>query len=735
MSENRFSFKKELKNSISNDSNSGRNSINQIKINKKGNKGNKTNRLRYFDVYRQVKEEMLKNNNELKFIDCCYKKKKQETLDHLYLKNTSQINDYYKKNYNIIEIEGTKELEGINKKDLSLKVKKNQNDFIENMPLKYRNPELNKNRQKVNCTPIPFISNKESMYKFEKQELEKTKEKAVFIRKMEYTHAHPPPKSKEENIYFQDSTHLFLSRLFIIKKVKLIQKWYRFIKRNRNFIYKKEDKVNNKNNNKKNEKIRINNSSDIIDQNEESFSEHKNSNENNNQSLYDKNYYSLRKQLKKELEEKNKKNSVKKGTYSNKDISKNKNISFTILELKSRKNKDDTNIRINPINNCCYIEKDSMILLNNSEDMINLYIIQKKVKRFLKIKNQINQYKIYLQNNQNIIEKKDIKNNSNKLKEKNINEISNSEEIFIKNRPILQMSSLHSYDSIQNFTMNENKNISFDKLLEDNDNKENNSHLNLEKNHTQNNNNNLLQKSFENYFIMKNNSFNINSRDKNDKLRLLKKLLNKYNKKLNKEVENNCKIYYDKCEENNKIIKMSKNKLAMILVKITKNYLQKIFNDIYQYEGIIFKREKCLLNIFNNIISKLRRYFFIWSNRPLKLLIYKTKSTRYYNSLFVLKNNIQKLISTIYNIFIGKYFYIFIINYLYMNNIDIMNNKIFLFLKNENKLKLFYEISKNIPKNERKDNSINKLTLVEYFKEFENLNNKKLNLVEEKKEI
>ena len=53
-----------------------------------------------------------------------------------------------------------------------------------------------------------------------------------------------------------------------------------------------------------------------------------------------------------------------------------------------------------------------------------------------------------MQNNQNIIEKKDIKNNSNKLKEKNINEISNSEEIFIKNRPILQMSSLHSYEEI-----------------------------------------------------------------------------------------------------------------------------------------------------------------------------------------------------------------------------------------------------------------------------------------------
>ena len=66
-----------------------------------------------------------------------------------------------------------------------------------------------------------------------------------------------------------------------------------------------------------------------------------------------------------------------------------------------------------------------------------------------------------------------------------------------------------------------------------------------------------------------------------------------------------------------------------------------------------------------------------------------------------------------------------------MNNIDIKNNKIFLFLKNKNKLKLFYEISKNIPKNKGKDDDINKLTLIEYFKEFENLNNSKFNLAEE----
>ena len=252
------------------------------------------------------------------------------------------------------------------------------------------------------------------------------------------------------------------------------------------------------------------------------------------------------------------------------------------------------------------------------------------------------------------------------------------------------------------------------------------------KNNSENDNNiDMLQKSYESNFIIKDNSFNSNSKDINYKARILKLLLNKYNKKLNKEVENNCKIYYDKVEEKNKIIKISKNKLAFLLVKIIKNYLQKLFNDIYQYESINYKREKCLLRIINNINSKLKRYFYIWSNRPLKLLIYKTKSVRYYNSLFALKNNIKRLIRSIYNIFIGKYFYIFIINYLNMNNIDIKNNKIFSFLKNKNKLKLFYEISKNIPKNKGKDDDINKLTLIEYFKEFENLNNSKFNLAEE----
>ena len=232
-------------------------------------------------------------------------------------------------------------------------------------------------------------------------------------------------------------------------------------------------------------------------------------------------------------------------------------------------------------------------------------------------------------------------------------------------------------------------------------------------------------------YKIENNFFNLHSKDKSDKTRILKILLNKYNKKLNKEVNNNINLYYNKNEQKNQIMKISKNKLALALVKIIKNYLKGIFNDIYNYESINYKRKKCLLKIFNNINTRLRKYFYIWSNRPIKLLIYKNKSVKYYNSLLILKNNIKKLITSIYDIFISRYCYILIINYLSMNDIDIYNNKIFLLLNNKPRLKMFFEISKNMNKNNNEENDINKLNVIEYFKEFENINNEKYNREEE----
>jgi hypothetical protein len=209
------------------------------------------------------------------------------------------------------------------------------------------------------------------------------------------------------------------------------------------------------------------------------------------------------------------------------------------------------------------------------------------------------------------------------------------------------------------------------------------------------NNMNVMNKNNEINYKIENNFFDLHSKDKSDKARILKLLLNKYNKKLNKEVNNNINLYYNKNDQKNQIIKISKNKLALALVKIIVNYLKEIFNDIYNFKNIKYKREKILLKIFNNINSRLRKYFYIWSKRPIKLLIYKNKSVKYYNSLFILNNNIKKLIKSIYDVFVSRYYYILIINYLSMNDIDVYNNKIFLLLNNKPRLKMFFEISKN----------------------------------------
>ena len=178
MKEDRFSFKNDLKDSkISSSSSSlnssNRNSIKVLKMHKAGEKFNETRRLNYFEIYNQLKEEYMKKSNvDTRKGNKKIKHKKNDLLDDLYTKNTNQINLFYEKNYPNIEIQGTKDLQGINKKDLSSEVKNNQNIFFENMPLKYRNPVLNKNCKKVNYTPIPYMSTSEKnlMNNYEKKQ-------------------------------------------------------------------------------------------------------------------------------------------------------------------------------------------------------------------------------------------------------------------------------------------------------------------------------------------------------------------------------------------------------------------------------------------------------------------------------------------------------------------------------------------------------------------------------------
>ena len=250
----------------------------------------------------------------------------------------------------------------------------------------------------------------------------------------------------------------------------------------------------------------------------------------------------------------------------------------------------------------------------------------------------------------------------------------------------------------------------------------------LQKNNIKNNNiytensSEINEKNNQDKYLIENNCFLIHPEKNNDKTKILKLLLNKYNKKLNKEVDNNISLYHYKNDERNKIIKITKKKLVITLMKILNHHLKIIFNDIYQYENIYYRRKKILLNIFNNIISKLKRYFYRWSTRPLKLLIYKSKSSKYYNSLFTINNNIKKLFHSIYIIFIAKYFYQLILYYLFMNNINIINNKNLSFLNNKKKLKLFIEISKNIEQNKKENYNKNNINIIEYFKALENLN-------------
>ena len=213
------------------------------------NSYDKNSKNEYFDSKEQIKEKTNKNNlNKKKEVKIDQKRIKM--LDELYLKNTIQLNNFLEDNYSIIEIEGNKNLKGIEKKNLPKEVKNNQSKWINMMPgLKYRNPELNKKYQKLNLTPIPYIPEISQIDKFQKNEIDKAKEKAIFIRKTEYTHA-LPPEIKKENIRRKHEKNNLINNNFILKKkARLIQKWYRMIKKNRNF-------------NLKNEKIRLKN---IID--------------------------------------------------------------------------------------------------------------------------------------------------------------------------------------------------------------------------------------------------------------------------------------------------------------------------------------------------------------------------------------------------------------------------------------------------------------------------------------
>ena len=757
-------FKKGLNNSESNSS-SNRSSAHSLNLNTDETKATVTKKRNYFDIYNQIKEEIKKNSNE---------SNKANTA-------ITQTNDNSKKRYNTAIIQGTKDLKGINKKYPSKKTKNNSNPFIEKMPLKNRNHESNKNSKKVESISIPIKDNKDTINKYENEEFDKTEEKTIFKRKMENTYQLPPNAKIE---------------FCKIKKAKLIQKWYRFIKGKRITFNKKISKLKTLNVTEKNKTSK---NPLYYPKKEISFKLIQNNENNSNKFPKEFNNKATTK-LKLNNHYYNHKDNLPQVTkYLNNSIDKGYE-SFQIINENNSKNLEEINSIIKPINNNCYITKGEMNLLNNSEDMSNLNLIQKKVKQYLRNKNKISPYTIYKQMEQKKLDDKDnLSPISNSFFERELNINNNSENVLEKKRIISKLDSLNSLQSFHNLTIQEKESVDYDKILNDNNEKIKQGNNSLNYDNINESDNNLLNFSFnsgkikskkkisnndnpkliqkkksytkyffiskyiysdfndlicrikflqnyirkflyknknhkyiysetsseykeQNNYIIENDYFNLHSKKKSEKEKILKMLVNKYNKKLNKEVDNNMGIYYESNAQKKEIIKISKSKLAIDSVNIIKNNFRIIFNNIYQYKSINYRRKDSLLKIINNINSKLRRYFFRWSNKPMKLLIYKSKSVKYYNSLFTLKNNIRLLIKSIYNTFVSKYYYMLIIYYLKMNNIDIMNSKIFLMLNNKQKLKTFIEISKtiNIKKN---NNALNKLNIVEYFKEFEKLDN------------
>ena len=839
------------------------------------NNKNTVKKLKYFDIYNQIKEEMKQNTSNDK--NKKNKFKKTKIIDDLYIKNTDLINNYLEGNYSIIDVEGTKELDGVEKKNLAKEVKNNQSHWRQKIlgsGLQYRNPELNKKCKKLNYTPIPINIDNETMNNLQKNELDKAKHKAKYTRIMEYTHAYPPPLSEEDYLRQKQKRELIIrKRLDIINKAKIIQNWYRWIKKYRN-LKKQKEKFRNKKNN---------NAIDIYNYWEKSIKNNYklyNTENNYKEDIFINNNYIQKVNTfniignkinyfdtsKTEYDDLYKITFLAKKPVNNNNNNKNNYIklyprkenSFIIINNNSFNNNIpflnnyiDDEIVFKPMKKCCFITKSDMILLNRDE-IIKIELIQNKIKIYLKNKTKrINNNKSLNINksfhslntifdNKNHIKNKSDNKSHNKYiisdldslqffhnltinkdseilfdnlisnKRKNDNTNKNEEESF-KNEKNKEVCPYYNYNlnllkslSNHNDSLNSNKenifnnssknnslslekleitfkgqnNFKIKKIVKDFTNKnyyfekkryknleklflkikdlqskivlflhkkeltnnsinkgnfssssysneninsyedENNYNINEEKQKLRNpkiNNNNLVIENI--------NNFNLdNTKNNNDKLKLLKFLVIKNNKKLNNELKNNINSYYDKKGEMKYLTGITKKKLPMKLIKIIKEYLKPIFIDIYRYNSIISKRKQALLTIFNNITSKLKYYFYIWSGMPLKLLIYKSNNPRYYHSLNILNNKIIRLIHSILNCFIKKYFYLLISRYLYDNNIDINNNHILNFLNNGGgNLKIINEIFKY--NNNIEDRNNNKMNLIEFLNILEKLNN------------
>jgi hypothetical protein len=92
----------------------------------------------------------------------------------------------------------------------------------------------------------------------------------------------------------------------------------------------------------------------------------------------------------------------------------------------------------------------------------------------------------------------------------------------------------------------------------------------------------LRNKKLNNIFDIENNNFNILASNNNDnKVKLLKKIVNKNNRKMTDELNDKIQSYNDKKTQIYQLEKISKKKLPLKIMKIFKNHKKNIFDVIY----------------------------------------------------------------------------------------------------------------------------------------------------------
>lgn len=503
--------------------------------------------------YEQIEAQEKKNRNK-------FNQKGRNNNGNLYLKNTYQINNYISSNNSNLDFEGARNKENANKNALLKEIESNQSHWTKTVPdFKYIDPADIEHQKNLNLTPIPYLSDNNTFDENQKKEFYEIRKKIVNTRKMEYTHSFSSMPSEGKASNNNDEEYIVRNNLLNDKKKNNVT-----------------DKINSYN--VWEDMVRKEKENYEID-----FDVYDKISENKNQEL----------SIKRESW-----NIISKKTKIFNDLLYQKCIN---MNIKNNKNEnDDYNLYLinycKPVNQCCFITKDiitkELNILIQKYNQININKFNNNDNNYLKVKkndilnkfyasqkliktNSGKPYDRFLKNKLNISHDNNLINN---IKDNSPKSIDNNDINMSYSNSNSDRNALFSFpDSLKSNNSIRPKKIFKKKYLHLNE-KSNNNVVDSDSSYDYNDNNN----SENRYLSLQTIKDNYNDIDDN-KLKKLETILEKNNNKLNKEIFDN---YNKKKEKMNHILKITKNKLPMKLVKIIKSHLKFIFKDIFQYNKI-----------------------------------------------------------------------------------------------------------------------------------------------------